>query len=113
MPYPEYTKAPPKFVYNVFENGVMSGPDANKLVELALDDVIHSNLKNLDGTYDGILGSKFRLAVAEAIHQNKLRAVNNHFLDLKLAYEKTLGSLWAANKNGWTQRNKLQHERIE
>ena len=54
--------------------------NAGKLLQRSLDNVLGTDLRiSRKGKkeYDGIIGSNTRAAIAQAAHQNKLRAVNN------------------------------------
>jgi lysozyme family protein len=91
---PGLLSAAPKLVEQIFDAGVLHGPeDAGVWLQEALDRHLGTNLSvrlRNDGAqiYDGIIGSKTRAAVAVAVRQNRLLDVNNEIVEKRIQHMK-------------------------
>lgn len=96
----------PKLVGQIYDSSVLHGPEnAGKLLQRSLDKVLGTDLRiSRKGKkeYDGIIGSNTRAAIAQAAHQNKLRAVNNEMAKQRERFMRQLPNF---NANpGWVTR---------
>jgi lysozyme family protein len=104
---PGLKEAAQKLAEQVFDAGVLHGPeDAGKWLQQSLDKElgVDSRTSAPDGSkiYDGIIGTKTRKALSQAVRQGKISAVNNGIVDRRKAYMQTRSS-FSANK-GWIPR---------
>lgn len=97
----------PKLPELLFDSAFQHGPDdAGKLLQKSLDKILGTDLRSAvkgKKDYDGIVGSKTRAAIAQAIRQNKLRDVNNAMVDERWKFMQGLSN-FPSNKNGWEAR---------
>lgn len=97
----------PQLPEQLFDSAFLHGPeDAGKFLQKALDKVLGTDLRgtvNGKKDYDGIVGSKTRAAIAEAVRQNKLRAVNNEMSNERWEHMKGLSN-FQDNAKGWERR---------
>ncbi|MHA1597379.1 MAG: glycosyl hydrolase 108 family protein [Alphaproteobacteria bacterium] len=100
-------EAAPQLAEQVFDAGVLHGQDdAGKWLQQSLDKELGIDLRttapNGSKSYDGVIGTKTRKAVEQAVRDGKISAVNNGIVDRRKAYMRTRPNL-PANK-GWIPR---------
>jgi lysozyme family protein len=89
----------PQLVRQIYDINVQHGAmHAGRWLQQALNVAVGANLE-----VDGLIGRKTRAAVADAVAQNKLEAVNDMIAADRLSYMKTLGG-WSDRAKGWSAR---------
>ena len=75
---------------------------ANEVI-LALNEHLGTDLTDEKGKYDGKIGEKTLAAIARAVREGKIQAVNDSMVDRRLKYLRKLKN-YDFNKNGWITR---------
>ena len=97
----------PQLPEQLFDAGVLHGPEvAGRLLQQSLDDILGTDLrepgKNGKLAYDGNVGPKTRDALARAIREGKIAAVNDEMVDKRLDFMRRQPKF--KNFPGWVPR---------
>lgn len=105
---PGVANAVPQLPEQLFDAAVLHGPgNAGKFLQRALDRILGTDLRAIvkgQKDHDGIVGSKTRAAIAEAVRQNKLREVNNAMAAERKLHMRADSTF--SNNRGWIPRAK-------
>ena len=83
---------------------MLSGPiQAGKFLQRSLDEHLGTDLTEENGKHDGKIGKKNLAAIARAVEEGKIQAVNDSMVDRRLKFFKGLKN-YGDNKNGWIPR---------
>ena len=100
----------PQLAELIFDSNILHGADnAGEWLQEALDEKLGTDLKTYNPEtgeleYDGVIGSKTRAAVAQAVSEGVIQEVNNLVVEKRLSYAETRPN--RAPNPGWTSRIK-------
>jgi lysozyme family protein len=104
---PGLAEAAPRLAEQMFDAGVLHGPEeAGKWLQEALDERLGTDLRGTnkrgERVYDGIIGSRARAAVEEAVLQGKIGEINDAIVDRRIEYMRSLPNFYS--NPGWIPR---------
>lgn len=107
VPIAGYDKTSSRLVEHVFDANVMTDPvKVGRWLQQSIDETIGTDTrvteKNGEKTYDGILGSKTREALKQAVEEKKIQDVHERFTNKRIDYLRGLQN-YKANP-GWEKR---------
>lgn len=94
-----------KLVEHIFDAGILANSDeVGRWLQESVDETIETDLRDGSGKYDGILGSKTRKALEQAVEEGRVKEISKKFADKRIEF---LRSLHNYKKNpGWEPRVK-------
>ena len=105
---PGLDMAAPRLAEQIFDAGVLHGPaQAGKWLQEALEEELEIDIKTKGANgktyHDGIIGPQTRSAIARAVNQGKIGAVNDAIVEKRLEFMRGLPN-YQTHRDGWTTR---------